>query len=62
MEPILAKEALSLLDRVQLFAIHNERYGSLQRAMEDIINMVKGFTTRSKKQTSILIFFFHNLI
>ena len=61
MEPILAKEASSLLDRVQLFAIHNERDGSLQRAMEDI-NMVKGFTTRSKKQTTILIFFFHNLI
>ena len=51
------KEALSLLDRVHLFAIQNEGGGSLQHAIEGIINMVKGITIRSKKQTSILMKF-----
>ena len=57
MEPVHVKEALSLLDRVHLFAIQNEEDGSLQNAIEGIINMVEGITIRSKKQTSILIFF-----
>ena len=57
MEPVYVKEALSLLDRVQLFAIQNEEDGSLQLAIEGIITMVEGITIRSKKQTSILIFF-----
>ena len=57
MEPVHVKEALSLLDRVHLFAIQNEGDGSLQHAIEGIINMVEGITIRSKKQTSILFFF-----
>ena len=57
MEPVYVKEALSLLDRVQLFAIQNEEDGNLQLAIEGIITMVEGITIRSKKQTSILIFF-----
>ena len=57
MEPVHVKEALSLLDRVHLFAIHNKGDGSLQHAIEGVINMVEGITIRSKKQISILIFF-----
>ena len=49
MEPVHVKEALSLLDRVHLFAIQNEIDGSLQHATECIINMVEGITIRSKK-------------
>ena len=56
MKPVLVKEALPLLDRVHLLAIQNEGDGSLH-AVEGIINMVEGITTRSKKQTSILFFF-----
>ena len=56
MEPLHAKEALSLLDRVHLFGIQNKGDGSLQYAMEGIINMVVGITIRSEKQTSILFF------
>ena len=36
MEPVHAKEALSLLGRVPLFSIHNEGGGRLQRANEDM--------------------------
>ena len=57
MEPVHVKEALSLLDRVNLFSIQYEEDGSLQHAIEGIINMVEGITIRSKKQASI--FFFH---
>ena len=57
MEPVHVKEALSLLDRVHLFAIQNEGEESLQHAIEGIINMVEGITICSKKKTSILIFF-----
>ena len=57
MEPVHVKEALSLVDRIHLFAIQNEKDESLQYAIESITNMVKGITIRSKKQTSILIFF-----
>ena len=51
MEPrmIHVKEALYFLDRVHLFGIQNERYGSLQYAMEGIINKGEGITIRSKK-------------
>ena len=41
MEPLHAKEVLYLLDRVHLFAIHNEEDGRLQRAIEDVINLVE---------------------
>ena len=58
MELIHVKEALSLLDRVHLFAIQNKGDGSLQHAIEGIINMVESITIRSKKRTSMLIFFF----
>ena len=51
MEPVHVKEALSLLDRVHLFAIQNEGDGSLQHAIEGIINMVEGITIRSKERT-----------
>ena len=57
MEPVHVKEALFLLDRVHLFAIQNEGDGSLQHAIEGIINMVEGVTIRSKKETSTLMFF-----
>ena len=57
MDPVDVKETLSLLDRVHLFAIQNEGDGSLQHAIEGIINMVEGITIRSKKQILILTFF-----
>ena len=57
MEPVYTKEALSLLDRVHLLDIHNKEDGHLQRAIEDIINLVEGITIRSKKETLILFFF-----
>ena len=55
MEPVHVKEALSFLDRVHLFVIQNEGDGSLQHAIEGIINMVESISIsiRSKKQTSI---------
>ena len=43
---------------VKTNGIQNKRNGSLQYAMEGIINMVEGITIRSEKQTLILIFFF----
>ena len=49
-------EALFILDKVHLFAIQKEGDGSLQDAIEGVINMVEGITIPSKKQTSILIF------
>ena len=58
MGPVHVKEALSLLDRVNLFAIQNQGDGSLQHATEGIINMVHGITIRSRKQTSVLIFYY----
>ena len=57
MEPFHAKEALYLFDRVHLFAMQNEGAGSLQHAIEGIINMVEGITICSKKQTSVFFFF-----
>ena len=57
MEPIHVKDTLSLLDRVHLFAIQKEGDASLQHIIQGIKNMVEGITIRSKKQTSILIFF-----
>ena len=54
MEPVHAKEALSLLDRVHLFAIQNEEDGSLQHAIEGVINTVEMksllFVQRNKHQ------------
>ena len=57
MESVHVKEPLFLLDRVHLFAIQNEGDGSLQHAIEGIMNMIEDITIRSKRQTSILIFF-----
>ena len=58
MEPVHVKEALSLLDRrIHLFGIQGKRDGSLQYAMEGIINMTEGITIRSEKQALILISF-----
>ena len=60
MEPVHGKEALSLLDRVHLFAIQNEGDGSLQHAIEGVINMVEMksllFIQRNKHQ---FYFFYH---
>ena len=56
MDHVHVKEVLSLLDRVHLFAIQNEGNGSLQHGTENVMNMVKGITIRSKKQTSMLFF------
>ena len=52
-----AKEALSSLDRVHLFATLNEGDRSLQCAIEDIVNMVEDITIRSKKKTSMRKYF-----
>ena len=52
MEPVHVKEALSLHDRVHLFAIQNEGDGRFQPAVEGVIKMVENITIRSKKQTS----------
>ena len=57
MESVHIKKALSLLDRVHVSAIQNEGDGSLQHAIEGIIYTIEGIIIRSKKQTSILIFF-----
>ena len=57
MESVHVKEPLFLLDRVHLFAIQNEGDGSLQHAIEGIMNITEGISIRSKKQTSILILF-----
>ena len=56
METVHVKGALFLLDRVHFFAIQNQGDRSLQHLIEGILNMVEGITSRSKKQTSILIF------
>ena len=52
MEPVHLEEALSHFDRVHLFAIQNKGYGSLQHAIESIINMLKAllFVQRNKQQ------------
>ena len=48
---------------VKTNGIQNKRNGSLQYAMEGIINMVEGITISSEKQASILIIFFsHRLV
>ena len=57
MQPVHVKEALCLFGKVNLFAIQNKADGSLQHAIEGIINMVEVIAIRSKKQTSNLIFF-----
>ena len=54
---VTAKEALYLLDKVQVFAAYNDEQGSLQKAVADIISMVKDFSIHSKKQSSITDFF-----
>ena len=54
---VTAKEALYLLDKVQLFAAYNDEQGSLQKAVADIISMVEDFSIHSKKQSSITYFF-----
>ena len=55
------KEALSLLDRVHLFGLRKEGDGSLQYAIEGIINMIEGSTILLKKQTFIYLFIFSSL-
>ena len=60
MEPVHVKETFPLLDRVNIFAIQNKGDGILQNAIKGIINMVENIAIRSKKQTSILIFFIVN--
>ena len=50
---ITAKEGLPLLNIVHLFITFNEGNKSLQRVIEDIINMVEDINIRSKKQASL---------
>ena len=54
---VTAKEALYLLDKVQLFAAYNDEQGNLQKAVVDITSMVEDFSIHSKKQSSITDFF-----
>ena len=58
MKPVQVKEVLPLLDRVHLFAIQNDGDGSLQHAVEGIINMVEGITIRSKNSSHSIFYFF----
>ena len=44
MEPVHVKEALSLLDKAHHFALQKEGNGSLQHAIQGIINMIEGIT------------------
>ena len=46
MEPVHVNEALFPLERVHLFAIQDEGDGSLQHAIEGIINIVEDITIR----------------
>ena len=55
MEPVHAKEALSLLGRVPLFDMHNEEDGGLQRAIEDMYHKDITIVQRNKHQ---FFFFF----
>ena len=50
MEPVHAKEALSLYGRVPLFAIHNEEDGGLQRTIEDMHHKDITIVQRNKHQ------------
>ena len=60
MKPVHGKGALSLLEKVHIFALQNEGDGSLQLGIEGVINMVEGITVRLKKQISILFFLSEN--
>ena len=53
---ITPKEALSLLDKVHLFATYNEN-NDLQHRIDDIIITIEGISIRAKKQASITDFF-----
>ena len=67
MEPVHVKEASFLLGRVHLFAMRSEGDGSLQHAIEGIINMVEGIPIRSKNKHQFYFFFsslsvFYNMV
>ena len=53
---ITPKEALSLLDKVLLFATYNENH-DLQHRIDVIIITIEGISIGAKKQTSIIDFF-----
>ena len=53
---ITPKEALSLLDKVDLFATYNEN-NNLQHGIDDIITTIERINIRAKKQASITDFF-----
>ena len=53
---ITPKEALSLLDKVRLFATYNEN-NDLQDTINDVITTIKGISIHAKKQASITDFF-----
>ena len=57
METVHVKGALSLLDRVHLFAIQNQGDGSLQHLIEGVVNMVEGITIRSRKNINLNFLF-----
>ena len=52
---ITPKEALSLLDKLHLFATYNEN-NDLQLRINGIITTIKGISIRAKKQASIRLF------
>ena len=54
---VTAKEALFLLDKVQLFVACNAEQGSLQNAVADVIRMVEDISISSNKQSSITDFY-----
>ena len=53
---ITPKEALSLLDKVDLFATYNEN-NNLQHGIDDSITTIERINIRAKKQASIADFF-----
>ena len=53
----MSKKHYPFLTGSIFFAVQNKGDGSLQYAIEGIINMTESFTIGSEKQTSILVFF-----
>ena len=53
---VTPKDALSLLDKVHLFATYNEN-NDQQHRIDDIITTIEGISIRAKKQASITDFF-----
>lgn len=54
---ITAKKELFFFDKIHLFDTYKIEDGRIQRAIEDVIAMVKSIAVRSKKQASVTFFF-----